>query len=339
MTEQAKITEEYWQDQKFLRFQAGGYEGVIIPGIGGQVVALTDLKRGLELLRAPDWNDFETFKGRPQVYGMALLFPPNRIEDGKFPIAGRIEQFPTNDAKDNNHIHGFVRLRPWKVVLTECLSDQVNLEVVLEDGPDDDAYGRYQRQFRFKLRYELSQEGLKQILSITNRGSEALPVGVGFHTSFRIPFTPAGKAEDYRIKASVGEKWEIAAKNLPTGKRLPLTKEEAAYRSEEGVLAQGSAIYDHCTAQPITVDGRPFHGAIIEDRGQRIRMVYEVGPLYQHWAIWNDDGHKGFICPEPMSWVTNAPNLDLPADQTGYRLLEPGQTWEEWSRISAGTFA
>jgi aldose 1-epimerase len=42
--------------------------------------------------------------------------------------------------------------------------------------------------------------------------------------------------------------------------------------------------------------------------------------------MWNDKGFNGYFCPEPMSAMIDAPNLDLPADLTGYRELAPNES-------------
>ena len=90
---------------------------------------------------------------------------------------------------------------------------------------------------------------------------------------------------------------------------------------------------EHFTAKNLTVDGHEFNGAIIEDASKGLRLVYEVGNSYKHWMIWNDTGDKGFICPEPQTWVVDAPNLGLPDEETGLRILSPGETWGDSCKI------
>ena len=42
--------------------------------------------------------------------------------------------------------------------------------------------------------------------------------------------------------------------------------------------------------------------------------------------IWNDHGDKGYFCPEPMTWIIDAPNQHIPVDESGYRELAPGES-------------
>ena len=65
-----------------VHFTAGGYEAVMVPSVGANVVKLKHTATGIEILRTPDAEEMENFKERPQIYGLPLLFPPNRIADG-----------------------------------------------------------------------------------------------------------------------------------------------------------------------------------------------------------------------------------------------------------------
>lgn len=324
----ATIIEERWDDELTLRFRAGGYEAVIIPGVGAQIIEFRDLEKQLDLVRTPNRADLTGFKARPQVYGIPFLFPPNRIEDGKFPVEGRVLQFPVNSPTGNNHLHGFLRIKPWQVIKAVAEGEAVTIELAFEGDSGDDDYTAYINQFHFSMIYKLSQAGLEQRLQITNRGKETLPVGIGFHTAFKVPFHPESKPEDYRLRASIGRKWELDDRGLATGKLMELTPEEQLYRTE-GVKPQGTPISIHTTAEPLMLGKEAFHGAIIDDLAQKLRLIYRVGPQYKHWVIWNDAGDQQFICPEPQSWVINAPHVRLDPDLTGYRELKPGETWVE----------
>ncbi len=53
-----------------------------------------------------------------------------------------------------------------------------------------------------------------------------------------------------------------------------------------------------------------------------------------HFAIWNDGVGNDFVCLEPMSWMTDAPNVPLAPEITGLRSLAPGAVTEFISRLS-----
>ncbi len=330
----AKVEQTTWQGEPAIRFAAGGYEALMIPGVGANVIELKQVEKGLELLRAPEGVAPEAFKVRPQVYGIPVLFPPNRIEDGTFMADGRNYQFTINEIPNNNHIHGFLHRRPWKVTKMDILSeDRVEVEAVFEADASSEFYKEFPHEFEFKLLYTLSEKGLEQKVTIINRSSLPMPMGLGFHTAFKIPFHPEGREEDYRMLASIGDKWELNDRMLPTGRLIEPTELEKGYR-QEGVQPVGQVIdKQHFTAQPLRINDREFHGAIIEDRAKAIKLVYECGKGYGHWMLWNSDGQQGFVCPEPQTWAVNAPNIKLPDHVTGFQLLAPGEAWEECCAI------
>lgn len=330
----AMVEETTWQGELAVRFAAGGYEALMVPGVGANVIELKDNARGLSLLRSPEGVDMEAFKARPQIYGIPVLFPPNRIEDGTFTAGDRTYHFTVNEVARNNHIHGFLHRRPWKVSRMELVSEDVaEVEAVFSADAASEFYQEFPHEFEFRLLYRLSEKGLEQKVTITNQSGSPMPMGLGFHTAFRIPFHPGSREEDYRMFVSVGEKWALNERVLPTGDFVELTEEEKEYRGK-GVPPVGHVIADqHFTSRPLRVNNKDFNGAIIEDLSRGIKLVYECGSGYKHWMLWNMDGQKGFVCPEPQTWAINAPNLKLPAEVTGLRLLAPGEVWQDTCRI------
>ncbi|MGI6636418.1 MAG: hypothetical protein ACOX7B_14815 [Christensenellales bacterium] len=67
----------------------------------------------------------EAFQKYPNVYGMPLLFPPNRIRDGRFAFRSRTYIFPINEPARNHHIHGLLSVMPFQTA--EIRKDRVRL--------------------------------------------------------------------------------------------------------------------------------------------------------------------------------------------------------------------
>jgi galactose mutarotase-like enzyme len=67
-------------------------------------------------------------------------------------------------------------------------------------------------------------------------------------------------------------------------------------------------------------------GVIAEDIASGKKLCYEVSDEYKFWIIWNDRGFNGYFCPEPMSAMIDAPNLDLPAGVSGYQELAQNES-------------
>lgn len=73
------------------------------------------------------------------------------------------------------------------------------------------------------------------------------------------------------------------------------------------------------------------HAAILDF--DELQVCYEVDSKFRQWCLWNPEPHCGFICPEPMSWLSNAPNLNLPDETTGWIRLPANTSIEFISRI------
>ncbi|MOA61547.1 Aldose 1-epimerase [compost metagenome] len=71
----------------------------------------------------------------------------------------------------------------------------------------------------------------------------------------------------------------------------------------------------------------------LTDTREGVVLVYDVSPSYKQWMIWNNGATPGFFCPEPQLNLVNAPNVDLPAEETGLVSLEPGGIWQAASRL------
>lgn len=328
------IKEELWKEHKCLRFTAGGYEALIVPEVGANVIELKDTVRGLSLLRSPNNQlDFQAFKQRPQVYGLPVLFPPNRIEDGTFKVEGRVYKFPINEPNNNNYMHGFIKNDKWKIVRKEIVNEsEVEIEAIFDFNEKHEFYKYFSHKFKFKLIYNLSSRGLTQTASVINLSDEKMPVGVGFHTAFNIPFNSDGEDDEYKVIASIDKRWEQDGRNLTTGKILDLTSEEKQYLNK-GINPSAYKIESHYTLKNMNIRGTKFNGAIIEDVSKGLRLIYKMGHDYKHVVIWNDMGDKHYICIEPQTCMINAPNIDLDKDITGFKMLLPMDTWSETCTI------
>ncbi|MBZ9686616.1 aldose 1-epimerase [Clostridium estertheticum] len=334
--EVSTVQEELWKGYKSIRFSAGGYEALMITDVGANIIELKDTIRGLSILRTPVDNlEFEVFKSTPQVYGLPVLFPPNRLEDGTFKVEDRVYKFPINEPEINNYIHGFIKNEKWKIARSEIIEgEEVEIEAILDFNEEHEFYKYFPHAFQFKLVYNLSSSGLKQTTSIINLSNEKMPMGIGFHTAFNIPFHPESVEEDYRLIASIDKIWEQNERNLPTGKILDLTIDEKQYLNK-GINPLGEELESHYTLKNMNINGEEFHGAIIEDTSKKIRLIYEMGNDYKHMVLWNDKGDKHYVCVEPQTCSINAPNINLENDITGFKTLCPNETWSEECRIYA----
>lgn len=323
-----------WHGLSAVEFSKGDYTALLIPEVGANLVRLANTRLGVEILRTPSADEVETFKGRPQVFGLPLLFPPNRIEDGCYTFEGRKYQYPITIEKEHNYHHGILKSQPFVVSKAYETDEEAVVEARYYSNVANDAIFRdFPHEFKCKIVFKLSDKGLKQEVVFSNRSDKAMPVGVGFHTPMLIPFA-GGSAEEYVMRVSVGEQCELSDRNLPTGRRLPLDGKFAKLR-EGGLQVTGcEAIEAGFTCREITVDGKPYRGAMVENLRTGVRTFYEVDDQTRYWTIWNNGGDQPYCCPEPQSWITNAPNAADP-HAAGFRSIAPGDKWKMKFRLYA----
>ncbi len=314
-------------------FAAGGYEAVLVPSQGANLIRLYHTASGTDILRTPKADEMEIFRERPQIFGLPLLFPPNRIGDGRYTYGGRTYQYPITLPAQNNYHHGIIKTEPFTVALCRDNGSSVEIEAVYVSNAENDAIFRdFPHPFECRMRFVLSADGLEHTVSFHNLGTDEMPLGVGYHTPLNLPFTADSESGNYRLRLSAGKRWELSERLLPTGKLLDLTPEEALLRTE-GILPVGYAIEAAYLAEPIEVDGKPYNGAVLTDTKTGRSVYYQADAQMRHWTLWNNGGGVPWVCPEPQTWAINAPNLDMPASVTGFQTVKPGTTWSSTSKL------
>jgi aldose 1-epimerase len=317
-----------YQGERAVWLRYGRYEAVMLPDIGGNLVAFRDVETGYHFLHEPAQEEMDEFKANPIIHGIPVLFPPNRYEDGNLNWEGINYKLPVNEEHTGNHLHGFLYNIPWNIDdfgKTKLESFVIVSITVDEEHP---IYNYLPFQFTLRLRYALSDEGLSQRVTIHNNGDRKLPCLLAFHTSLNAPFDPKGLAKDCKVKLTIGERWELNERMLPTTRFQTLSQGEKRLQGS-GVYPFFETLDNHYTAAP--QNGR--NRMELTDERLENTFVYDVGTSYKHWMIWNRGAQEGFFCPEPQINLVNAPNLQLPAEEISLYSLEPGEIWEETSRL------
>ena len=89
-----------------VRLSAHGFTAEIVPEIGGNLFRLRD-PNGRALLREP--HSLDELSSACVCFGIPTLFPPNRIDGGKFTFRGRECSLPVTEPRNNNALHGLCR--------------------------------------------------------------------------------------------------------------------------------------------------------------------------------------------------------------------------------------
>lgn len=316
-----------WGNMPCVRLDAGGYTALIAPDLGSNVIRLRDEKNGLEFFRFKDTNTFEELLKSAEVWGLPTLYLPNRFADGVLKTSDAVYRLPVNEkAPYNNHIHGFLHKRSHTV--TEHSADANCAWCTTEYLYDEkDPFFRYLPiRFKASFRFTLSACGLEYEFTLTNLSDKQMPISVATHTAINSPFVVGAKESDERITAPIGKRWILNDRCLPTLETADLNMHDLEYRSGSRCPVLRNIDNEMYFAEHMTLKGEDFYGIVCEDLESGKKLAYEVGEEYKFWIMWNDKGFNGYFCPEPMSAMIDAPNLDIPPSLSGYREIAPQES-------------
>ena len=293
--------------------KGGKYRAYINLSRGGNCIRLYNEKYDAEILRVPDYGNMDN----PFLYGMPILFPVNRISNGEFVFEGRKYTFPINEPKTNCHLHGLLHTAEFKA--EERGEDYI--KCVYES---DELYSFFPHKFKVEIMYSLSENGLLQETCVHNLSNENMPVFLGFHTTFNVPFIKNSKAEDIRVFAEVGDVIERNMSTyLPTGRII--ADDVSALMNVGEFKIYGNKISKHYKAEK--------NGTIeIWDISNNFCVCYENDRKFGWRLFYNGDADK-FICLEPQTCMVNCQNVRGGRENAGFTYIKPNEYETYISRI------
>ncbi len=286
--------------------QYGDYTAKINVSRGANCIQLHHKKYNAEILRVPAYEVLDN----PYLYGMPILFPVNRIQNGRFEFEGRSYCFPINEQRTNCALHGELH-----ETVFEIINKEEHKLACRYRATEENPYMFFSHKFDVEIAYELSSEGLFQTTVFHNNSDRNMPLLLGFHTTFNIPFINGTDPDDICIYADVSEEFERGTDDyLPTGN---IVHED--YITE--TLKTGRFI----SSQKISRHYRAGNSGImrIEDLEKHCRIVYENDCKYGFRLIYGEG--KGFLCLEPQTCIVNAPNAPFDKQHSGFDSIEPGE--------------
>ena len=291
------------------------YTAVINLSRGANCISLRH-ESGAVILREPEDPDQ---LDNPFLYGMPILFPVNRIENGAFTFEGRQYRLPINEPTTGCHLHGELHRTPFTVqrrtdaAVTCCYQ-------ATKTAP----YLTFPHEFEIVMEYRLKPDGFYHTVAVTNLSETNMPVFLGFHTTFHTLFSQNGRREDICVFADIEEEYarNMEVNYLPTGVKPTFDETSLA-------LVQG-------TYRPFAQNAsRHYRGQgnmSITDTGSRQRVVYENDEKYTFRLVFNG-GKDGYICLEPQNCLANCPNGPFSREEAGFDYLSPGESKTFRSRI------
>lgn len=231
----ASCKKEVWDGREALSISAAGYSALVVPSLGANVIYLTytHQKNIVDILRTPP--DSRTLLDDPYAYGIPILLPANRVGGGSYQWDGITYTFPQN-YPNGVHIHGVLHGREWPVTDYGIINNKtawVRLE--LDTAKDNDLRKHFPVDVVFRLDITLDSQGLLHTFTVCNNSSHAFPVGLAYHTAFRVPFCQ--DAADTRLTIPIEARCvDSPADRLPSGETIALDDIEARLASPGGAV-------------------------------------------------------------------------------------------------------
>lgn len=287
------------------------YRAEINLDYGGNCISLTHLPTGIEVLRKP--SSTQMLASSPLLYGMPMLFFPNRISNGRFMFEGREYVWPINEPERKNHIHGELYRTGFHVVSQSRTSIELEF-IATRELP----YLMFPHAFVLRQRYRVDSKGLHQEVTMTNNSDRNMPFGLAFHTTFKLPFIPGGDIRDVRLGLPIGREYLRDTTTLiPTGECLSNFSLRDALRG--GTLQPNQHILSNFYSRE---NGKDM---LLTDIKSGWSISYRADADYCFWMLWNG-GRGDLLTVEPQTCLIDAFNVDRPFSEKGIIVIEPDST-------------
>ena len=277
-------------------------------------------------------------------FGAAILAPyANRIrgtyrpEDGTIEtrVEGRLLRLPANGGgkapgAERYAIHGLILDKPVQDLQTSRQPRSLSATGWVRAG---DFGFRWPSSTDIRIGWTLRPEALSLDVTVFNRGTEALPIGLGWHPYFALPSARRKQARlrlPGRSRLAVNNYDEV----LPTGRIEPVAGTRFDFRAAGGACL-GEHYLDDCfvdldkTAAGQTVcelvDPAARYGLRITALSEQVTAIQTFAPPDRPYVViepqfnwanpygpeWPADRHTGMVRLEPHQTVAYAARLEL----------------------------
>jgi aldose 1-epimerase len=285
---------------------------------GGYRAVATELGAGLRELRHDGRAVIVSYQPDqlpPGAAGQLLVPWPNRIDGGRYRIAGAEYQLDLSEPKAGNAIHGLGRWATWRVVRHE--HDAVTLRQTL--------LGRTGYPFCLEndVEYELAGDtGLRVSVTARNVGAQPAPYGTGSH-----PYLTAGApaVDDCELTLPAARWLPADERGIPSGPPQDIAGGALDFRAGRRI---GAARLDHAFTG-LDRDEADRAWARLASNGTEVALW--AGPGYRWLQVFTGDTldaahRRRAVAIEPMTCPPNAF-----ASGTDLIMLAPGDavthTW------------
>lgn len=223
-----------------------------------------------------------------------VLFPfPNRLDYGTYQWEGTDYHFPINEPISETALHGFGQDKPMQAYRFEVKEGHALVECRYSDKGEQPFYPF---PFSFFIAFLLKNTGKLEVeMRFRNDGTEALPVGLGWHPYFCL----ADRIDDMSLQMPASHMVGVDSRMIPTGKK---------YTYEEFLQLRriGATVLDNCFALPSDL---PSHAEVLlEGPKGRLRYQQETGPGKFNFLQVFTPPDRNALAIEPMTCGPDAFN-------------------------------
>ncbi len=293
-----------------------GTSASIVPTRGMNCIEFSTVFGG-DLVDVVDAEDgFLSGQTRSTRSGIPILFPfPNRIEDGKYSWEGKDYTLPIQPGRKHG-MHGFCFDTPWRVI--EKTQSSLTAEFQLSaDAPDQ--LKNWPADCLIRLTYEVTHHKLISKFHIENPDKKPLPWGLGTHAYFKVPLTDFSASNNCLVQLPVAKQY-VHVNEIPTGES---SHTELIDRLVEGEYFDTLKLDDLFSMTPPPA-GQLYETRLVDEKAG-IEMVQRYSQEFEFQVMFTPEG-RNCICMEPYTCMSNAINMKLPPKETGWQVLEPGQS-------------
>ncbi len=227
--------------------------------------------------------------------GFPLVPYSNRLGYRRFRWKGLDHTTQPNLGDSPHSLHGVGWQRPW------VLRSHSPLDAVMAYRHAPDTHWPF--AFEAVQFFSLTPQSMRIEMQVTNTGSVAQPVGLGWH-----PYFP--RRQRSRLHIELGERWDCDSAQLPTRK--------VAQPGIDGDVAH--LAFDNC-----------FEGWSGPARIRDEKFALQLTSSLTRLVVFTPQD-RDLFCVEPVSHVSNAIHMADPAAH-GLVTLQPGESTSAWMKL------
>jgi aldose 1-epimerase len=274
-----------------ITLRKDGAELDLLPEVGGAVGRFA--VRGREVLRPTPAGTTDVL----QTSCFPLVPFANRIAHGTFVFRGDMIRLPRNFGDHPHALHGQGWQSAWRVE-----SQSAAAAVLVFDHPAGD----WPWDYTARQTFSLAPDALRVELRVTNRSARPMPASLGFHPYF-------ARTAQTRLTAHVAGVWLSDESLIPTAPAEPAHFLDLAH----GTPLAATPFVDHCHF------GWRSDAVIEQPEDNRaLRLSASAGLLHLYIPQMAQ-----YFCVEPVSAMPDAFNRAEPADISGLRVIESGESF------------